>query len=111
MGHLDVRPGLDWLVWLFPAEEAVMRAVDEPDMVAKILTHIAAAYHRRLDVLLDAGIDAIVRSGWYESADLWSPDLFRALAVPVLEKEISKAKAAGYSLVIDSKRAAEQGGE
>ena len=96
---VDIRPGLDWLVWLFPAEEAVMRAVDEPDMVAKILTHIAAAYHRRLDVLLDAGIDAIVRSGWYESADLWSPDLFRTLAVPVLEKEISKARAAGVAMV------------
>lgn len=42
-------PGMDRLVWLFSAQEAIFRTMDSPDMVRQILTHISAAYRRRLD--------------------------------------------------------------
>ena len=95
----DIRSGLDWLVWLYPAQEAVLRTLDSPDMIRQMLAHVHAAYRRRLDLLLGLGVDGVIRSGWYESADLWSPELFRAYAVPELEWEIRAAKEAGVPLV------------
>lgn len=95
----DVRSGLDWLVWLFGAEQAVLRALDAPDMIRRLLDHVAAAYRRRIGFLLELGIDGVIRSGWYESADLWSPELYRALVLPTLEEEIRMTEAAGVPLV------------
>ena len=95
----DLRPGLDYLIWLFPAQEAVLRTQDSPDLIEPLLTHINEAYRRRLEVLLELGVDGIIRSGWYESASLWSPFLFRRLAVPELEWEIKAVKAAGAVFV------------
>jgi len=96
---LDTRPGLDWLVWLFSAQEAIFRTMDSPDMVGRILTHIGAAYRRRLDLLLRLGVDGVIRSGWYESADLWSPAIFRRYAVPQLEEELRAVMAAGVPFI------------
>lgn len=96
---VDSRPGLDWLLWLFPAAEAVLRTIDSPDMVKRLLAHIGEAYRRRVEIFLSLGIDGIIRSGWYESADLWSPALFRQLAVPALQRELRTAHAAGVPVV------------
>ena len=100
----DVRPGLDWLIWLYPAQEAVLRTLDSPDLIEPLLAHINEAYRSRLEVLLELGVDGIIRSGWYESASLWSPDIFRRLVVPELEWEIKAVKAAGgvFTYLMDS---------
>ena len=95
----DVRPGLDWLIWLFPAQEAVLRALDSPGLICQLLTHIGEAHRRRLEVFLELGVDAVIRSGWYESASLWSPEMFRTYVVPELEWEIQAVKAAGAAFV------------
>jgi len=95
----DLRPGLDWLVWLFSAEEAVLRTIDSPELVGQILAQIGAAHLRRLELLLALGVDCIIRSGWYESADLWSPALFRTYVVPQFEAELRAVRAADVPLV------------
>jgi len=95
----DMRPGLDWLVWLFPAQEAVLRTLDSPELIEPLLAHIGEAYRRRFEILFELGVDGIIRSGWYESASLWSPDLFRRYVVPALEWEIAAAKASGAAFV------------
>lgn len=92
---LDVRPGLDWLVWLSPPAAAVLCALDTPEMTHKILDHVAAVHRQRVDCQLALGIDGIIRSGWYESTDLWSPELYRQLAVPKLAAEFAAVRAAG----------------
>ena len=65
--------GMDWLIWLFPPAEIILRARSEPAVVHALLDQINAAYRRRLEVLLELGVDAVSRRGWYESADLWRP--------------------------------------
>ena len=95
----DVRPGLDWLIWLFPAQEAVLRALDSPGLIGQLLAHIGEAHRRRLEVFLELGVDAIIRSGWYESASLWNPEMFRTYVVPELAWEIQAVKAAGAAFV------------
>lgn len=96
---VDVRSGLDWLIWLYPAQEAVLRTLDTPEMMGELLSGIAAAYRRRLEVYLNCGVDVIIRSGWYESADFWNPALYRQFAMPQLQWEINAAKNAGTSVV------------
>jgi uroporphyrinogen-III decarboxylase len=80
--------GMDWLLWLFPSEEAVLRVVEDPGMIQRLLSHINAAKYKRLELLLDLGIDGVIRRGWYESTDLWSPEIFRNFAQPAVEAEI-----------------------
>jgi hypothetical protein len=91
--------GMDWLMWLYPAEEAVMRVMDEPRYMKKLLSHINKAKTRRLELLLDLGIDFVRRRGWYESADFWSPQIFREFIRPELEKEIEIVHKAGKPFV------------
>ena len=91
--------GMDWLIWLYPAEEAILRALQQPEMARALVSHINAAHHRRLERLQELGVDAVIRRGWYESADFWSPSIFREWAKPAVEAEIRAAHAAGAAYV------------
>jgi len=84
--YLDA--GMDWLFWLYPLEESVYRAIDEPDNVRLILEKINASKMKRLELLLSLGVDGVVRRGWYECTDIWSPALLRQFAWPAIQKEI-----------------------
>ena len=87
--------GMDWLVWLYPAEEAIIRAQTEPDVITALLDHINRAYFRQLQLMLQLGVDGVCRRGWYESADLWSPKLFVKYARGPLEQDIRACHSAG----------------
>ena len=96
--------GMDWLTWLYPVEEAVLRVVDQPETMRRLLSHINAAHQRRLERLLDLGVDVVIRRGWYESADFWSPAIYRDFARPAVETEIktTHAAAAAYVYIMDT---------
>lgn len=96
--------GMDWLLWLYPAEEMILRARSEPAMVHSLLDHIHSAAGRRLEILLELGLDGVFRRGWYESADLWSPRDFREFARDPLAEDIRAAHAADcvFVYVMDS---------
>ncbi len=86
--------GMDWLIWLYPPAEIIVRARSDPAMVHALLDRINAAYTRRLEVLLELGVDGVCRRGWYESADLWSPRDFREFARGPLAEDIRTTHAA-----------------
>ena len=94
-----VDSGMDWLTWLFPADQTVFTVMDSPDKAKRILDTIAAAKRQRLEFLLSLGVDAVIRRGWYESTDLWSPGVFREFAVPNLVKEIDMTHAHGTGFI------------
>ena len=96
---LYVNAGMDWLTWLYPPEEAVLRVLDEPELPHGLLAGINAAYEARLQVALDTGVDAVVRRGWYESADFWSPSIYAEFAAPALEREIAAVHAGGAAFL------------
>ena len=50
---------------------------------------------KRLDFLLELGVDIVRRNGWYESTDFWSPSQFQHFIMPYMKKEISMAHEAG----------------
>jgi len=91
--------GMDWLMWLFPTEEFITRVVEQPEFVARLLDHLNQAKLNRLELLLQLGVDGVIRRGWYESTDIWSPRIYRKFAKPVLEKEIDLVHAAGKAYI------------
>ena len=91
--------GMDWLVWLYPPQEMILRARSEPAMVHALLDQINRAYRKRLEILLELGLDGVFRRGWYESTDFWSPRDFREFARRPLAEDIGAAHASGCALI------------
>jgi len=91
--------GLDWLILLFKPQAIVMRALEEPEFVRDLMAPINAAYRQRLELALELGADAVLRRGWYESTDFWSPKLYADLAKPALLAEVELAHAAGVPVI------------
>ena len=100
--YLDA--GMDWITWLYPITEGVCRAVDEPQNIARILEIINDAKYKRLMRLLELGVDGVIRRGWYECTDIWSPELLRRFAWPALVREIETVHDAGklFAYTIDT---------
>jgi len=87
--------GLDWLLWLYPAQEAVLRTVEQPEYVARLTDHINGAHLGWLELALELGVEGVVRRGWYESCDFRSPTLYHRFARPALERECAAARDGG----------------
>ncbi len=48
-----------------------------------------------LAIHIEAGVDLVLRRGWYESADFWSPRLYREFLYDPLKREVETAHQAG----------------
>ncbi|MFA6108318.1 MAG: uroporphyrinogen decarboxylase family protein [Candidatus Latescibacterota bacterium] len=94
----------DPLIWLSGVERAVLAAVDQPAFMARYAEIVSAWDRARLQLMLDAGVELIVRRGWYESTDFWSPSLYRQLLQEPLRREIELAHQAGalFTYVMNS---------
>ncbi|MBA7535895.1 hypothetical protein ES705_28154 [subsurface metagenome] len=87
--------GADALMWLLEMRKALLLAIDEPETVKELLRIISEWNIKRMKVYLDEGIDLLIRRGWYEGTDFWSPPLYRKFIFPVLKKEIELVHQAG----------------
>ena len=81
--------GLDFVCWLCGFEQAVLFALEQPAIVDGLLDLAANIYLPNVELLCELGVDYIERRGWYESADYWSPALYRRFARPLLEREVA----------------------
>ena len=72
--------------------------MDRPEYVKEMLAAINGAKKQRMEILLDLGLDAVLRRGWYESTDFWNPEMYREFAMPAIQEEIQLAHQAdtGY---------------
>jgi uroporphyrinogen-III decarboxylase len=104
--------GLEAGCWLCGIQNLILHAVDQPDFVEELTSAIAQWNQRRMNVVLDAGIDLFVRRGWYEGTDFWSPPLFERFVKPHLAVEAALAHGAGarfgYIMTSGSMALAEQ---
>jgi len=94
----------DVLIWLSGVEPVLIMALEQPDVLGRYVEIVAAWDAARLQIQLDAGVDLIVRRGWYESTDFWSPQLFADFLAPPLAAEVQRAHQAGaiYTYVMNS---------
>jgi hypothetical protein len=86
---------VDMACWLAGIEDLVMSTFDAPDFVEGLLATIEDWNRRRVDLVLDQGVDLVIRRAWYENADFWSPPQFRRFVLPSLRRDIAVAHEAG----------------
>ena len=92
-------PGVgDPLMWLSGIEPVLLAAIDDPAFLEAYVAVVARWSLGLVELLVQAGVDVIVRRGWYESTDFWSPDLYRRFLAPPLEAETRLAHQAGARL-------------
>ena len=99
---LPVRGGwgmlFDVACWLCGIQDLVVMAATAPDVVRELLTIIQEWNRRRMEVVLEAGVDLLVRRAWYEMADFLSPESYRRLILPFLKDDVQQAHEAGAAL-------------
>lgn len=76
--------GTDAAVWLCGVENLIFLAMDQPAVFAELLDVIHASDRRLVEILLDSPVELIVRRGWYDHGDFWSPALWRQFIAPRL---------------------------
>jgi uroporphyrinogen-III decarboxylase len=87
--------GADMAGWLCGLQNLALLAADEPETVAELLAIIAGWNEARMRAVLEAGVDLYIRRGWYESAQFWSPRLYRRLILPQVQREAALAHSYG----------------
>ncbi|MHC4561454.1 MAG: uroporphyrinogen decarboxylase family protein [Planctomycetota bacterium] len=87
--------GVDAAVWLCGVQGAVLAAVDQPEFFGELLDILHACDVRACELLLDAGVDVLVRRGWYEGTHFWSPELYRRFFAPRVRQLADMAHQAG----------------
>jgi hypothetical protein len=88
--------GMDGIVWLCGAQNAIIMAMENPSEFL-MLTDIMYEFDKmRTEIMLSVGgVDMIVQRGWYSSTDFWSPRLFRKFVLPHLKELVEIAHQAG----------------
>lgn len=87
--------GGDAAFWLCGVEPLLIAAAEQPDFVTQLLAFIECWERRRIELCLEVNVEVILRRGWYETPDLWSPRLFRELIAPMLQREAALAHQGG----------------
>jgi hypothetical protein len=88
----------DPLIWLSGIEPLLLAAVDTPAFVHRYVDVVARWDRALTGIMLDAGAELIVRRGWYESTDFWSPSLFREFLLEPLRRDAEMVHQAGALL-------------
>jgi len=84
--------------WLCGMEELAERAIEDPECVEELLDVIGTWNLKREALLLEAGVDLLVRRAWYETVDFLSPTSYRRFVLPWLKREVKQAHEAGAKL-------------
>jgi len=98
-------PGVgDSIIHLSGVEPALMAAMENPAFLKRYVEIVSHWSLKRTEIMLEAGVDLIVRRGWYESTDFWSPALYREFLFEPLRKEVELTHQAGakFTYVMNS---------
>jgi len=78
----------DMICWLSGMEELILLAVDNPDFVQELLNIIEDWNRRCVELMLDEGVDLLIRRAWYENADVWAPWQYQRFILPTLQRDV-----------------------
>ncbi len=96
---LYVEPGVmgcDAMAWLSGMEEIMALGILKPEIIAEYARIIHEWNMRQLEVYLDkTEAELIIRRGWYETTEFWTPAGFRTIIAPTLRREAELVHQAG----------------
>ena len=87
--------GLNGVIHTMGAQQGVLLGVDAPELIDTFLEAVNRRQSRMLEMMLDLGVTTIVRNGWYDSTDFWSPAQFERWVAPRLAADIEMVHQAG----------------
>jgi hypothetical protein len=90
----------DAACWLCGMEQVTLMTFDQPAFVEELFSIISGWNRRRMEVVLEEGVDLYIRRAWYENADFWSPTLYERFILPELKKDVQTAHEAGAKLAV-----------
>jgi uroporphyrinogen-III decarboxylase len=105
---LQVDPGVmgcDAMAWLSGFETVMELSLLQPELIKEYAAIIHKWNLKQIEIYLDVTeADIIIRRGWYESTEFWTPRAYRAIIAPMLKKEAELIHQAGrkYAYIITS---------
>lgn len=97
--------GADAMAWLSGFENIMVLSVTRPDLVKEYVNIIHEWNMKQIEILLEiANPDIIIRRGWYETTEFWTPKAYKNIIVPIIKKEAELVHQAGkrYGYIITS---------
>jgi uroporphyrinogen-III decarboxylase len=95
----------DLLAWLSGFETTMFAIMDYPEIIKEYVTIISNWNLDQIAIYLDVtNADLIVRRGWYENTEFWTPEAFEYIIAPTIKKEAEIVHQAGkkYGYIITS---------
>ncbi len=80
-------------------------SLTKPEIIKEYARIIHEWNMRQIEVYLDVTeADLVVRRGWYETTEFWTPDAYRSIIAPTLKNEVDMVHQAGrkYGYIITS---------
>ena len=105
---LQVDPGVmgcDAMAWLSGYEKVMELSLTQPDLIKEYASIIHEWNMKQIQIYLDVtASDLIIRRGWYETTEFWTPKAYRTIIAPQLKKEAELVHQAGkkYGYIITS---------
>lgn len=88
----------DAACWLCGMQALAVAAIENPAFIEELFSIIAEWNRRRMEVILDEGIDLFIRRAWYETTDFWSPSLYEQHILPEVQRDARTVHEAGAKL-------------
>lgn len=96
---LQVDPGVmgcDAMSWLSGYEQVMILSISNPSLIERYARIIHEWNMRQIEVYLDVTeAELIVRRGWYETTEFWTPAAFTRIIAPTLKREADIVHQAG----------------
>jgi len=87
--------GLATLLFVLGAQNAVLLAVDAPDLFAELADTIHLAEVHNIELAARAGAHILKRFGGYEQTNFYTPAIFEEIVLPKLKAETARAHEQG----------------
>ena len=88
--------GCDAMSWLSGYEQIMVLALSRPELIEEYARIIHEWNMRQIEVYLEVTeAELIVRRGWYETVEFWTPAGFRRIIAPTLKREADLVHQAG----------------
>jgi uroporphyrinogen-III decarboxylase len=97
--RLQVDPGVmgaDAMAWLSGFESVMILSLTRPELIREYARIIHEWNLRQIEIYLEVTeAELIVRRGWYETTEFWTPETFRQVIAPTLRREAELVHQAG----------------
>ncbi len=90
--------GADLIGWIHGLQAMVFTIYDQPEFIREMLDIIATWNRRRMEAILEAGVDLYIKRAWYENGDFWTPTTYREFLFPIVQGDAQLAHQKGARL-------------